>query len=464
MASSIGNFYEHGNQHLIEAIKLDQEGAIHVALKSYIMASTFMIKAMEYEKEEPIKAKLKNKIEDILTRCETLKTFITTAAIPVGDSSSPLFSTQGNNSIQENNNTLPKEKEVTKNWFITEKPNVSWDSVIGLGHVKQVIAESFQLPLHFPKLFQGNRKPWSGMLLYGPPGTGKTLIAKAMATQLDAEFINVKTADIVSKFQGDSEKQIKGLFEKAREYAKQKPVIIFVDEIDSLCTDRSLSSGGGDSASSANIRIVTQFLTEIDGIDSQNTNLFVIGATNLPWLLDTGILRRFPKRLYVALPNTQAREHMIRLFFSNNIHLFKDENFVDFAQRTEGYSGSDINNLTKEALMFPIKDIMNATEFFQNPSNDKFLPVLNHEDKISLIQMYGEAFQLRYKQTPHFINRKWQDLTNDTIDSEIPVTRKHFLESLSRSKPTANLAFLSKYTEWTREHAEQEMDYMDSSL
>lgn len=481
----IGNFYNEGNKYLRQAIAYDNQGAVTQALRCYTSAAAYMLKAINYETNEALKKKLDEKTGDILTRCETLKKHLQTApnhqpgkqlienqtepdftnhhtrepflAPPSANTTRPLtdYGTMSKPPASDSSVTSPFS------WFLQEKPHVSWDEVIGLTHVKNLIVESFELPRKFPSLYKGKRERWSGMLLFGPPGTGKTLIVKAMATELNATFINVKTADIVSKLLGDSEKQVKTLFHEARSRATvENPVIIFFDEIDSLCMDRSLSSGGGDSASSANMRLVTQFLTEMDGIDSQNTNLFIVGATNLPWLLDTGILRRFQKRLYISLPDFEARKQIIRLNLSKNRHMLTDKDFNEVAAKTAGYSGSDLATLSKEALFYPLKDIMNATEFFLNPDNGKYIPIVREEDKEVLLKEYESLCQQKYHHNG-VVETRWQKLTNDMVDPDIPVTRFHLLESLLHVKAVTNMTIMSKYLEWTQEHAEEEMAHIE---
>jgi vacuolar protein-sorting-associated protein 4 len=174
--------------------------------------------------------------------------------------------------------------------IVTEKPNVRWADVAGLDRAKASLKEAVILPAKYPEIFTGKRRPWKGILLYGPPGTGKSYLAKALATEGGSTFFSVSTADLVSKFQGDSEKLIRNLFQMARE---AKPSIIFIDEIDSLASKRS--SGEGD----ATRRIKTEFLIQMQGVGKTHDGYLVLAATNCPWDIDQAIRRRFERRVYV---------------------------------------------------------------------------------------------------------------------------------------------------------------------
>lgn len=167
--------------------------------------------------------------------------------------------------------------------ILTEKPNVRWDDVAGLEGAKEALKEAVILPIKFPHLFTGKRKPWRGILLYGPPGTGKSFLAKAVATESNSTFFSVSSSDLISKWLGESERLVKELFQMARE---NKPSIVFIDEVDSLCGTR------GEGESEASRRIKTELLIQMNGVGHDMDGVLVLAATNIPWQLDSAIRRR----------------------------------------------------------------------------------------------------------------------------------------------------------------------------
>ncbi|KAG5643007.1 Vacuolar protein sorting-associated protein 4 [Asterophora parasitica] len=238
--------------------------------------------------------------------------------------------------------------------IVAETPNVKWDDVAGLEGAKASLKEAVILPIKFPHLFTGKRTPWRGILLYGPPGTGKSYLAKAVATEAKSTFYSVSSSDLVSKWQGDSERLVKQLFQLARE---SKPSIIFIDEIDSLAGSR------GEGESEGSRRIKTEFLVQMNGVGHDDTGVLVLGATNIPWHLDNAIKRRFEKRIYIPLPGPDARRHMFQLHIGDTPNQLTQKDFRKLADLSEGYSGSDINTVVRDGLMQPVRKVMSATHF-----------------------------------------------------------------------------------------------------
>lgn len=256
-------------------------------------------------------------------------------------------------------------KQAMEGAILSEKPNVKWDDVAGLAQAKAALQEAVILPVKFPQLFTGKRKPWKGILLYGPPGTGKSYLAKACATEADSTFFSVSSSSLVSKWLGDSEKLVKALFEMAR---AAKNAIIFIDEIDSLCTSRD---GGGESEASR--RIKTEFLVQMQGVGKDEGNVLVLGATNCPWDLDPAIRRRFERRIYIPLPEMEARQRLFELHIGDTPHSLSRKDIRSLAEWTENYSGADIQVLIRDALLQPIRRCSNATHFKRVPNTAEVL-------------------------------------------------------------------------------------------
>jgi len=231
-----------------------------------------------------------------------------------------------------------------------EVPTVRWEDVGGLEEVKRSLKEAVELPLKDPSLFEkmGIRPP-KGILLYGPPGTGKTLLAKAVATESQANFISIRGPELLSKWVGESERGVREVFRKSREAA---PCIIFFDEIDSIAPHRGLR--GGDSGVTE--RVVNQILTEIDGLVVLK-DVVTIAATNRPDLLDSALLRpgRFDRIIYVPPPDREARMLIFKVH-TRNTPLAPDVNLESLANSTEGYTGADIEALCREAAMIAVRE------------------------------------------------------------------------------------------------------------
>jgi vacuolar protein-sorting-associated protein 4 len=231
--------------------------------------------------------------------------------------------------------------------------DVKWDDVVGLKATKDALFEAIIWPKRFPSMFIGSRQPWSAILLYGPPGTGKSYLAKAVASESGSTFFSISSSDIMSKWQGESEKTIEMLFAVANEEA---PSVIFIDEIDSIAGARV------DGEQESTRRVKTQLMMEMQGIKSMSS-VVVLAATNTPWTLDGAFRRRFQKRVFVGLPGSRARAVMFEKGLASMHSTLVDTDYDTLAAMTEGYSGSDIANVVRDSLMAPIRRCRDAKQF-----------------------------------------------------------------------------------------------------
>ena len=262
---------------------------------------------------------------------------------------------------------------------LVQIPDIKWDDIGGLGDVKQELKEAVEWPLKHPETFQrlGIRPP-KGTLLYGVPGTGKTLLAKAVASESEANFISVKGPELLSKWVGESEKGVREIFRKAKQAS---PTVIFFDEIDAIASTRS----GNDTDSGVTKRVVNQLLTEMDGLEELE-DVAIIAATNRPDILDAGLMRpgRFDRHIEVAKPDEEARISIFNVH-TKDMPLSKDVDIEKLAKSTEGYVGADIEAVCREAAMLALRDNLEANEItndYFKQAIDKVKPGKTQEEEL----------------------------------------------------------------------------------
>ncbi|KAL1703504.1 P-loop containing nucleoside triphosphate hydrolase protein [Schizophyllum commune] len=420
------------------------------AYKLYQNALDYFMLALKYEKNAKSKELIRNKIVEYIQRAETLKEHLANtkgakSAVGVSGGGGSQGAVGGRkNSSPDNNGTNgdddPDAKKLRQNIagaILTERPDVRWDDVAGLDGAKAALKEAVILPIKFPHLFVGKRTPWRGILLYGPPGTGKSYLAKAVATEAKSTFFSVSSSDLVSKWQGDSERLVKQLFQLARE---SKPAIIFIDEIDSLAGSRNEGESEGSR------RIKTEFLVQMNGVGHDDTGVLVLGATNIPWQLDNAIKRRFEKRIYIPLPGAEARRQMFQLNVGTTPCQLTAADYKLLADKTDGYSGSDISIVVRDALMQPVRKVIGATHF--------------KRVKAAVRNADGELTdEMKMKWTPcspgdpEAVEKSWSDIESDELE-EPPLKLNDFLKSLSTVRPTVTQEDIRKHDEWTKESGE----------
>ena len=282
--------------------------------------------------------------------------------------------------------TRAKSTEAIDSMVISEKPTVKWDDIGGLKEVKSEVKEAIILPMveKKPDFVEAPRT----LLLYGPPGTGKTLLAKAASNTLQAKFFEARTSTLLSKYFGESSKIVSMLFEKAQ---KSQPSIIFMDEFDSIMISRD--SGIQESTR----RVVSQLLMEIEGFSTKpGEKIILIAATNKPWDLDDAMISRFQRRIYVPLPDPEARKHIFE------IHLkgvsLAEITINSLASMSEGYSGRDIANLCKEAIMLMVRE--------QNPKLEDLTPAQIEKYAMNYRSLTKEDFDRAFSKVRRTVDEK----------------------------------------------------------
>jgi len=271
-----------------------------------------------------------------------------------------------------------------------EIPNVRWEDVGGLEEVKQRLVEAVEWPLKYPEKFEKfGIKPPRGILLYGPPGCGKTLLAKAIATESEANFISVKGPEIFNKWVGESEKAIREIFRKARQAA---PCIIFFDEVESIIPRKDLV----DDSSGVTNRVSSQLLSEMDGVE-ELSDVIVIGATNRPDLIDPAVMRpgRLDRLIYVPPPDEKARYSILKIY-TRRMPLAHDVNLRELAARTEGYSGADLESLCREAALNSLRKNIEA-EYVSREDFEEALKIVKPSISPQMVREYERVREfLRY--------------------------------------------------------------------
>lgn len=399
------------------------------ALRLYEHAVEYFLHAIRYEAQtDRAKESIRSKCVQYLDRAEKLKEYLrskTKEKKPVKQGENDDKKEDNSSDSDDENPEKKKLMNQLEGAIVMEKPNVKWSDVAGLHAAKEALKEAVILPIKFPHLFTGKRKPWRGILLFGPPGTGKSYLAKAVATEANnSTFFSVSSSHLVSKWLGESEKLVRNLFEMAR---NQKPSIIFIDEIDSLCSTRS------DNENDATRRIKTEFLVQMQGVGNDTEGILVLGATNIPWVLDSAIRRRFEKRIYIPLPDEPARLHMFKLHIGNTPHTLSEDDFKQLAKRSDGFSGADISVLVRDALMQPVRKVQTATHFRRVRGPSRSDPNVIVDDLLTPCS----------PGSPGAIEMSWMDVPGEKL-LEPTITMSDMLLSLSTAKPTVNDADLGK--------------------
>lgn len=438
-----------GIESISKAIELDGNDAYDDAFKLYVHGVGQLLVAIKYEKNNKSKDFMLTMVNGYITRAEMLKSNLNKKTNKK-NSPSPIPGQNPNPSANPNPSPNPTvhvepssddaalQNNINSTMIDANNLNVTWDDVAGLDKAKETIKEAVILPLRFPKLYTGSRKPWKGILLYGPPGTGKSFLAKAVASESKSTFFSVSSSDLISKYQGESERAVKILFDTARKHA---PSVIFIDEIDSIAGNRT--DGEQDSLR----RVKTEFLVQMQGVNGssdETKRLLVLGATNTPWTLDPAFRRRFEKRIFIPLPDINARSAMIGNFMKDTDHNINADEYVKLGKMTENYSGSDISVVLRDALMAPIRKCQGAKQFTITETG-KWTPVVSYPScSLCPSSTGGECGECGVQCV------KLEDIPDPSL-LEVPVVEFHdVVDSIKRNSSSVSNFELGMYADWTK--------------
>lgn len=423
--SGASDFLNKGIDLVQKAIEADTATKYEEAYKLYYNGLDYLMLALKYEKNQKLKDLIKSKFTEYLTRAEQLKEHLEKQQSKGGGELLASGSTKlKKNGAGDDDDDNKKLRGALAGAILLEKPNVKWSDIAGLDGAKDALKEAVILPVKFPQLFTGNRKPTLGILLYGPPGTGKSFLAKAVATEANLTFFSVSSSDLVSKWMGESERLVKQLFTMARE---NKPAIIFIDEVDALCGPR------GEGELEASRRIKTELLVQMNGVGNDLNGVLVLGATNIPWQLDAAVRRRFERRIYIALPDCEARKRMFELNIGDVPCECSPQDLRVLADMTDGYSGHDIAVVVRDALMQPIRKIQQATHFKRVDGN-RLTPCLPGDDGAE--------------------EMSWLDIGTDELQ-EPELTVKDFIKAIKTNRPTVNAKDIANHVNFTNDFGQE---------
>lgn len=356
------------------AVEADKKGIKPLAISNYQKAIESLTKFIELYPDSPLKHVYLKKIREYRYRVAFLKGALSRDA----NEAKAYVSFITKREISSGNGSSLKSKEITPLGIKPYKSKVTWDDVVGLEDVKRALRQAILYPTKRPDLFPLG---WPrGILLYGPPGCGKTTLAAAISNEIDGYFYPIDASMIMSKWLGEGEKNVAELFRDLRELANTgTPVILFIDEVDSLLGIRVQEVGG-------EVRIRNQFLKEMDGLqdkDNFKLPLYVIASTNKPWALDWGFIRRFQRRIYVPMPSLEDRIKLFQ-YFLRDVRK-EDIDYQHLAKLTKGYTPSDIRDICQLAVLEVVTELFESGKALEQGSRPRPLTTKDLEDAIKRI-------------------------------------------------------------------------------
>jgi len=423
-------FFDKGIEHIKLACEADTNEEWEPALSNYRKGLDYLMTGLKYCKNPAAKERVKEMLPSYLERAEKVQEIINNGGnVQSSKGGVAVKKKTDKDKDNEENEENEMEAQMIKPSECADGP--SWKDVAGLEDAKALLYEAVILPQRLPHLYHGKRKPFKGILMYGPPGTGKSFLAQALANEAKSNFFSITAGDIVSRWMGESEQQVQKLFAAAR---ANKPAIIFIDEVDSIASAR------GDGKHEASTRLLTELLTQMDGFGTKSDGVVVIAATNCPWDIDTAMKRRLEKRVLIPLPDVNSRLVMFKLNLGKEDNILTEDDFRHLAHLTEGYSGSDIKTVSKDALQSAVRKMTLTTHFKQ----------------VKLIENNGS---IKIKWMPcspgdpganYFSPAQYMELGEDLALP--PVDMGDYAEAIKTSPPSVNAADMAKFEEWTKEN------------
>uniref|UniRef100_A0A9J2PH72 Vesicle-fusing ATPase n=1 Tax=Ascaris lumbricoides TaxID=6252 RepID=A0A9J2PH72_ASCLU len=421
-----------------KATEEDKKKNYQEALRLYEHGIDYFLHAIKYEAQsDKQKETIRQRCTSYLDRAEKVKEFLKAGGDKkkaVKDSGS---GNKGSDSDSEKDSENKKLQERLSGAIVMEKPNVKWEDIAGLEGAKEALKEAVILPIKFPQLFTA----WYFDVAYSYPVSDATYFRVASKLWLCGEVCGqagalLKNSSRSQVWRGRGMRLVKQLFEMAREH---RPSIIFIDEIDSLCSSRS------DTESESARRIKTEFLVQMQGVGNDCEGILVLGATNIPWVLDAAIRRRFEKRIYIPLPEMNARKDMFRLHVgTHTANSLTEEDFKTLAERTEGFSGYDISIVVREALMQPVRKVQTATHFKYISGPSRSDPSVIVHDLLTPCSPGDRGA----------MPMSFMDVPSDKL-AEPVLSMNDMLLSLMNTKPTVNKSDLDKLLQFTKDFGQE---------
>uniref|UniRef100_A0A8D0SBN8 vesicle-fusing ATPase n=1 Tax=Sus scrofa TaxID=9823 RepID=A0A8D0SBN8_PIG len=418
-----------------KATEEDKAKNYEEALRLYQHAVEYFLHAIKYEAHnDKAKESIRAKCMQYLDRAEKLKDYLRNkekhGKKPVKENQSE---SKGSDSDSEGDNPEKKKlQEQLMGAVVVEKPNIRWNDVAGLEGAKEALKEAVILPIKFPHLFTGKRTPWRGILLFGPPGTGKSYLAKAVATEANnSTFFSVSSSDLMSKWLGESWSRT-SLSWPGSTSPPSSSSMRWIHSADPETRMRARLPEGSKQSSWSRCR------------GNNNDGTLVLGATNIPWVLDSAIRRRFEKRIYIPLPEEAARAQMFRLHLGSTPHNLTEANIHELARKTEGYSGADISIIVRDSLMQPVRKVQSATHFKKVCGPSRTNPSIMIDDLLTPCSP-GD---------PEAMEMTWMDVPGDKLLEPV-VCMSDMLRSLATTRPTVNADDLLKVKKFSEDFGQE---------